>query len=245
MAVVALTSEEITNRNSFRFIDLSEDGNKIAVSHGDNTTGSTINSIREIDITFCSSGCSLSGPLFSTTEHITQGLSYNPDQTRIYYTGRYRTASSYPSAGQYHVAFIEKQGVSWSAPIFVTLSGNGLHGVPSYFRQPDVARADLGNGYTEVLAFHYTQYNDSGAAVVHIIDVGSCLPSIVGAADCLSTGKSSDFSVIFDGHNVSFNDKSSATSILFTTSTGIIIERDLLSGHEIPLVDGFQADSAN
>jgi len=248
VAVVNPGSGE-TGRNSFRYIDLSGDASTILVSHGDNINypGFTHNSIREIDISNnCSSNCSMSAPLISTTEHITIGLSYNADQSRIYYTGKYRNNSSDPLlVGQYYVAFIENQGASWSAPRFITLSGNGLHGDPNYFRQPDVAIADLdnGNGYTEVLAFHYTQRNDSSAAAVQIIDVGSC--TAVGSEDCLVSGKSSVFSDIFDGHNVSFNDKSSATSILFATSTGIIMERDLLSGIEKVLVDGWQADSGN
>jgi hypothetical protein len=241
---LASTTVAVTtaNHNSFRYIDLSADGNKIAVSVGNNDAGGeTVNSISEIDVSSCFSNCSLSAPLLTSTESLTNGLGYSPFMDRIYYTGKYRDNSPDPLVGQYYIAFIENQGGSWSPPRFVTLSGNGFHGDPSYFRQPDVAIADLGYGPTEVLAFHYLQSSDTSAFDVQIIDVGTC--SAAGAGDCLSSGESSIFSDIFDGKNASFNDKSNATSILFTTSTGIIIEHDLISGYEVNLADGFQADS--
>ena len=242
---VAITTAD---HNSFRYIDLSEDGNKIAVSVGNNDAGGlTLNSIREIDISSCSSSCSLSAPLLSSNEHITVGLSYNADQSRIYYTGKYRNDSPDPLVGQYYVAFIENQGSSWSSPRFITLSGNGFHGSPSYFRQPDVAIADLGNGSTEVLVFHYSQYNDSGAYSAQIIDVGSC--STIGTGDCLSSGDSSIVKNVSNSQKVSFNDKINAISILVTesssASSGNIVEFDLSSSASSVRAYGFQADSAH
>lgn len=235
--------------NSFRFIDLSEDGNKIAVSVGNNDAGGeTLNSISEIDVSGCSSNCIVSDSLVTTTEHITIGLSYNADQSRIYYTGKYRNNSLDPLVGQYYVAFIENQGSSWSSPRFITLSSNGFQGDPSYFRQPDVAIADLGNGPTEVLAFHFTQYNDSsGAPFAQVIDVGSC--SAIGTGDCLSSGDSSIVENISNSRNVSFNDKINANSLLVTEFSdvlgGNIVEHDLSSSASNVRAYGFQADSAH
>ena len=239
------------DHNSFRYIDLSADGNNIAVSVGNNDEGFTINTIREIDISGCSSDCAVSSALYSHTEFAFVGLAYSSFGDRIYFTSAFRSASTDPRANQEYVAFIEKQLVSelvsWSVPRIVTISGNGLHGNnPSYFRQPDVAIANLSDGPTEVLAFHYSQFNVQDPNTLMVLDMKTCSATPgPDADDCLSTGESSIALDVSDGRNVSFNDKVDATSMLFTTDSGIIIEHDLISGYEIVLVDGFQADSAH
>jgi len=235
--------------NGFRFIDLSHDGNTVLISYGDNTTtggNGTINSIREMDISSCSSNCSLSAPLYSHTESGIHGLGYSPSGNRIYFASKYLNASAHALAGQTYVAFIEKQNGAWSVPRFVTSESNGAYsGDVSYFFQPDVAIADLGNGLTEVLAIEVYRAADQSHEV-QVIDVGIC--SAAGSGDCVSSEDSFIEVNISDARFASFDNVSSANSLFFSSnSTDDIYEYTLGSGGSglVTRAYGHQADAAN
>jgi len=237
---VAVTTAD---HNSFRYIDLSADGNRIAVSVGNNDAGgNTINSIREIDVFGCSSNCAISSALYSHDEFLFLGLSYSSFGDRIYYSSKFRNSSTDVLAGQNYLAFIEKSGISWTSPRYITIEGNGLHGDVGYFRLPDVAITDLGDGPTEVLAFGFSTALVS-TLTLQIIDVGTC--SAIGSGDCLSSGESSIVETIADGRKPSFDNKFSVNSVFYTeaSSNSNIKEYNLMTDNAAVLVSGFQADS--
>lgn len=244
---LASTTVAVTtaNHNGFPNIDLSADGETIAVSVGNNDAGFEINTISEIDISICSAECDISAPLITSAKHYIGGLGYSPFMDRIYYVGFYHDDPSEPLAGQRFVAFIEKQGIAWSDPRFVTLSGNGLHGNSNYFRAPDVAVMDYGLGLTEVVAFNYEYYDSQWQDTLMILDVGNC-SATAGPGDCFSLGDASVFKNIADGGtDASFDNKFNATSLFATQDTSVIVKHDLLTNAEVIVTDGFQADSGN
>lgn len=243
---VAVTTAD---HNSFRYIDLSEDGNTIVTSMGNNDAGGeTINSINEIDISNCSSNCGPSAPLYSHDEFAFVGLSYSTFGDRIYFTSAFRSSSTSPLAGQHYLAFIEKSGVAWTSPRFLSISNNGFYedfgGADSgYWRQPDVAIADIGDDATEVVAFGLMD-RPNDMIVVQIIDVGNCASEAEGFDDCLTSGESTIIENISNGMRVSFDNKIDATGVYITSQTRDIIKHDFIGANAI-LGHGEQADSAH
>ena len=242
LSVYEVASSTATN-NGFDKIDLSPDASKIAVSYGNSDTP-PLHSIREIDISVCVTDCPMID-LYSHEESLFNGLSYSTFGDRIYFTSKFNDDSSSPLAGQSYVGFIEKESSVWNVPPrILTISNNGSYSgnlAISDFRRTTVSIADFGDGATEIIAFDID--NREGFFITQVIDVGDCI--VGGSGDCISTEESRIVKDIFDGYNANFDNGSNATSVLLSTSAGIIKRHNLSSGHEDNLVSGDQADAAN
>lgn len=226
---------------TYKAIDLSSDGNTIVVSYAD----ASDNSVRLIDISNCSSNCSLGAPLYSHLRDFAssmRGLSFNAAANRIYFSSRYN------SNNMNFVAFIEKSGTTWSLPRMVTTDTNGSYGANvAYFLELDVASFDFGYGLKDAVA---VQVNKSQDAVVgptfytQLINVGSC--STVGSGDCVSSGDSVIVEDIALTADPSFDNKSSANSLLLSTAktdNSDIVEYDIMSRSTTVRAFGWQAES--
>lgn len=227
-------------------IDLSSDGNTVLILQAEpSSSGVYVNSIREMDISSCSSNCSVNTIFSELSDKVLLDANYNDVENRIYYSGYYRGISSNgPLASQGFISFIEDQTGSWSAPRFLTIEGNGLYGIDfsaSYtFPDIDVASVDLGNGViTEAVSHTFTNVA-TGQLDTHVIDVGSC--SVSGSGDCLSSDESSLTATIADAHYSNFH----SSSLLFSSvSTENIYQYNFNSSNLSLVASGNESDSAN
>ncbi|MFC1720329.1 hypothetical protein ACFL00_04225 [Pseudomonadota bacterium] len=178
-------------------IDLSRDGNTILFIHADSVTRAAedvvVWTIREMDISNCSSNCDQSVLFSSSDIENLHNVSYGLGENRIYFSGGIHTNSGDDRASQGYIAFIEYVNGAWSTRRELTYQGNGYYGTDysgsSTFKDISTALIDLGNGVPSE-ALSYTFFNvTSGQAEVHVIDVGSC--SVSASGDCLSSGESS------------------------------------------------------
>jgi len=226
-------------------IDLSSDANTLlVVSAQPNTSGSYFGTVNEMDISSCSSNCSMSSVYTETPDAILFDVKYNDSDNRIYLLGYHRHFSGNGAlAGMGYISLIENQGGFWSAPRFVTLENNGFYGsdhsYPYPFKHLDVATVDLGSGPVEAIT--YTFYNPSSSQFdVHVMDVGSC--SVSGSGDCLIMGEASIEATVADATTASLT----SNSMRFASgSSSSIFEYSFSSQNLRPIGSGYETDDVN
>jgi len=178
----------------FDSIHLSPDGKSIVFIHSDSVVyGTYIQTIREIDISNCSSNCVQSVIYAQSNVEQLSSISYGAYSDRVYYSGGFKSSSGDPRGSQGFISFIKNVGSSWSVPRELTYEGNGFYGSGFSgvvtFWELDAALVDFGNGVlTEAVSYRFNNIA-MGQDDVHVIDVGTCSAS--GSGDCLSTGESS------------------------------------------------------
>jgi hypothetical protein len=238
----ATTVANSGNRHiAFRSIDLSHDGNTVLLVHADGTSSeSTIFTLREIDISQCSSECNQE--VLLTAERL-DGVIYGADQSRIYYSGESGPDYTAPS----YIAFIEYQNGSWSLPRVVTTEDNGFY-VGNY--NASYSFGNLGysvyhsgeNSPSELLSHYYFDIS-TGDYEIHVVDVTNC--SLSGTGDCVSSGDSDIRSIIPAALYSSLDIKSGHNRILFEDiDSGNIYASDLDSYTESFVIQGHEMDSS-
>ena len=233
-----------SNDIEYNSIDLSVDAKTLLVMFAQPGESSYYTSLHEMDISNCSSNCSLNIIYTESPDLVVLDAKYNDDSNRIYLAGYYKNIGSNESlAGVGYISFIENQIGSWSSQRHVALENNGLFGsdysYPYPFKYLDVASADLGSGATESVA--YTFYNPATSHFeVQVIDAGNC--TVSGSGDCLNRGEASIEVVIDDATDASLT----SNSVRFSSaSNSDIFEYNFLTQSFNAIGSGYETDDAN
>ena len=250
-----LTPDTVANSGNrwlgFDSIDLSADGSKIVIYHFDALSRAdedvVVQTIREMDISNCSSDCSQAVIYASTDFENFHNVSYGLTENRIYFSGGIHGAGD-PRVGQGYIAFLDYQDGAWLGPRELTFEGNGYYGGDfsgsGTFRDIDVAAVDLGSGSpSEAVAYTFLNV-ETNKLDVHVIDAATC--SVFGTGDCLSAGESDFVSSIADGRFPSFSNGPSDSKLLFSGySSEEIFQFDLATNEVSRVASGNEADSKN
>ena len=210
-------------------MDLSDDANFVVYIFDDPTSGSYIQSLREVDISSCSSSCSSSAIYtVSDSNEVITSVSYNSAANRVYFTGSFGPNASSPYAGFNLISFVEDQSGVFSSAVILAAENSGYYGSDYSARgvimDVDAGTADLGSGAVEAVSYRFYNVN-TGRNEVHVIDADSCSTSSTG--DCLANGESSVEVIVDDAELPSL----SSGSLLFSSSVDDNLYRyDFVSG---------------